>query len=249
MSTVAYVHPSNCPICRGQGLISLNPLALVNQPGFGKIVPCPAYPIYYRLGKEGTGIEQDDYEDLAWQNILTRKDSGLAEAKVAIQNVLQRGYGMVYIWGGYGNAKTLLLKVATITALRKQTPALYLNAFDMLDAVRATFGKPRNEAENELAVLKMFQTVPVLCLDEMELTTGTEWAGLKRFAVLDARYDDAIHQRPSITIMAGNVPPQALEPKLADRLSDGRFSIIEIKADSARRYMHYPDERTASVEP
>ena len=73
----------------------------------------------------------------------------------------------------------------------------------------------------------------LLALAEIERVNPTEWARERVFQLLDRRYAAAEAER-SVTLIAGNSPPERLDGNLGSRVRDGRFRVVELKRADLR---------------
>lgn len=219
-----------CKTCNDLGFVRENfPL---DHPLFGRLIPCPDC-------SQRAGSVADEYgllpadRSLSWEEILPL-DSSIDAAKVAIQQALAQGHGWVYLWGGYGVAKTAILKVAVAVSLRNQAAqAVYLRMSDLMDDIRSAYDaqKPQVEIQNKL---RWFTGLPLLAIDEFEKVSETGFVEERRFQVLDARYEAATRQHYGITLIGANVPPEKLPGALASRINDERFTVVHITASDMR---------------
>jgi DNA replication protein DnaC len=191
-------------------------------------VNLPALSHLYGLSKSERNLD--------WNNLLPLEGSNARVAEKVVRKVLDRGYGWVYLWGEYGTAKSLILQIATSVSLQTGKEASYVRMAEILDHIRAGF----NEG-NASKRLDWWEAVPVLCVDEFERVHETDWAGEKRFVLMDNRYVSAC-RRESVTIIAGNADPSKLDGYLWDRINDGRFEIVKMTGESARPGMDWADK-------
>jgi DNA replication protein DnaC len=221
----------DCPICGGAGWIRYD--VEVSHKDFGKLFPCPNLDAAFLYGKY-SGLENEDYS-LDWSRIV---DYGNARVMVdKVTQVIQRGYGWVYIWGDYGQAKTLVLRIATALMIKSMKPAAYVRMAELIESLRAAFDKD-NPFEQAQKRLDFYANVPLLCIDEFEKIRDTEFAKEQRFVLMDRRYESAVRMK-SITLMTANKNPKELDGYLADRIFDGRFTVIQLNGKSARPFMEF----------
>lgn len=67
--------------------------------------------------------------------------------------------------------------------------------------------------------------------------TETEWVAEARAKIFNARYESAAHQRKTITLFSSNFVPERGEDWFADRIRDGRFTVVEVTGPSMRPLM------------
>jgi DNA replication protein DnaC len=217
-----------CPLCGGLGY--LRESRAIGDPQYGKLELCPNVD---RLGLPGAaryGVTHDELASLSWDSV-TDQGQALAAAEV-VRATLERGYGWVFLWGGYGLAKTLILKVAVTQWLKAGGEAAYTRMASVIDNLRAAFDAddPSEESERRLA---WWTSVPVLAVDEFDRVRSTEYADERRFLLMDRRYEAAGREK-TVTLMASNTDPRQLPGYLADRVLDGRFKVVQLTGQSFR---------------
>lgn len=223
----------DCPICGGAGYIS-NGVADIYSPEFGKTTLCPNADLFRLPGAAYYGLEPEQIKKLDWHKV---KYIGAAhEAMKRVRETLDRGYGWVFLWGDVGNAKTLLLQVAVAESLRARKTANYTRMEEIMDDLRGAYdtSNPSQESEKRL---EHWCQVPILAIDEVSRINDTSFASSRKFLIFDRRYQDAIRQKPSVTLFASNEPPTRFEPYFRDRIEDGRFTIVRLTGPSARSGM------------
>lgn len=221
-----------CQTCNDLGFVRAELPA--DHPLFGRLFPCPD------CMQRGVG-QSDEYgllpadRSLSWDDISS-VDPSIDEAKAAVKALVARGYGWLYLWGGYGTAKTALLKVAVAECLRNQAAqAVYMRMADLMDDIRTAYdaNKPQVELQTKL---RWYSSLPLLAIDEFEKVYDTGFVEERRFQVLDSRYETATRQEYGITLMAANVPPEKLPGAIASRVKDERFGVVHITAKDRRPY-------------
>ena len=117
---------------------------------FGKLVLCPNGNLLRLPLAEQYGLTEQETHKMRWELVLDRGEALLAVR--AILATLRRGYGWVYLWGEFGQGKTLMLKIAVAEALRARQFAAYVRMSEMVESLRATFDArdPSAEAERRL---------------------------------------------------------------------------------------------------
>ena len=218
----------DCPICGGIGYVKTD---------LGKVEICPnSDPLKVYTG-ERYGIDTGE-RALTWSKIEAMNNTDAAAD--AVQRVIQRGYGWVYLWGPPGLGKTLILKIAVAEYLRSHRLGAYIRMAEILDDLRAAFDA-QNPSEESQKRLDWWSNLPLLAIDEFDRVRATEYASERRFLLMDRRYEQALREK-SITIMTSNSDPAALESYLFDRIQDGRFEIVKVRGDSFRPTEKYNDE-------
>ncbi len=225
----AVICQPNCPVCGGVGRVRAD--LPIDHPRFGRLFPCPEIDRAQLLGS-WAGLEGLE-RDLGWGDIV--QVNGVERAIEAVKKTIRRGWGWVYLWGGYGQGKTLVLKVAVALWLREHGKAAYVRMADIIEDLRAAYDTqhPSRESASRLA---KWAGVPLLAIDEVDRLRETEYAQEKRFVMLDRRYEKAL-RRQSITIMAANQGPGSLPGYLYDRVRTGAFEIVQLEGGSFRPAM------------
>lgn len=217
----------SCPRCCGLRWLRQN--LPVGHPEFGRLIPCPdcTGP---RLHVGQSGLSGGEIENLSWDKVLDAGETH--KARRAVQEVLARGHGWVYLYGGPGIAKSLILKVAVAEVVKSQNPATYVNMSAILDDLRQAYDTqtPNMEAVRRL---ERWTRIPFLAVDELDKVKDTEYVQERRMRLLDDRYQAALRGE-SITLFASNRPPEHFENYITDRIRDGRFSVVELIGQSAR---------------
>ena len=152
-----------------------------------------------------------------------------------------------YIHGPNGIGKSYILIAAINEGMQNQRSGLYTTTTKLLDALRnthsdvAAFG-----TEHDL--LEKVRRSTILAIDEVGRERSTEYAEEKLFDIYNSRYLDAhvygANHRAKITLLAGNYPPDQLEPYLQSRLKDKNGRIIDMSTKDAKGEYVHPDRRT-----
>jgi len=219
---------AGCPVCGGLGLVRYD--APLDDFRFGRLFPCPNLP-EERLHQEGRyGLFWDEQRNLSWESVLPTNK--VEPALEAVRRAVERGGGWVYLWGGYGTAKTLILKTAVAEALRADKEAVYARMVDLLDELRAAYDE--DKASRALVErIHYYTALPLLALDEIDRVKETEWARERIFQIIDRRYTSAELGRGA-TLLASNSSPEALDGYLCSRVRDGRFEVVEMQGADLR---------------
>lgn len=210
----------DCPICGGIGYVKNDA---------DKVVPCPNVDLFEMYsGRSGIDLAE---RDLNWSHI--KNWNGIYSAVDAIREALERRHGWVYVWGPNGIGKTTLLKTAVALTLHGRQPAAYVRMAQIIDHLRGAFDV-ENASEASQNRLDWWADLPVLAIDEFDRVKETEYATERRFLLMDRRYEQAIREQDSVTLIASNKAPDHLEGYLTDRIYDGRFKVIRLHGESVR---------------
>lgn len=219
-----------CSTCNGVGFVRYElPL---NHPLFGKLQSCPDCNTTTPRTKNEYGLYARDLS-LRWADFATL-DESLTQAIDAVFTVFQRGYGMVYLWGGFGVAKTHLAKIAVAEWLRSGQMGVFDTMLDLIDSINAAYDavNPGVDLQKRIA---WYSSVPLLAIDEMEKTSHSEATKRRLFQLVNNRYELAIN-RLGVTIITANVGPANLDSAIASRLSDDRCKVVHITTQDLRPY-------------
>lgn len=169
------------------------------------------------------GIDERELS-LDWTAIKPNVSDGM-KAVQAVKPAYERGYGMVFLWGSWGQAKTLIGKVLTATAYRDNKRAAYANMSSVLDDIRLAFDEQEHKTTELLRRIDWWINRDVLFLDELDKSNDTPWAQERIFQLLDQRYSRAIRQE-ALTVIASNRSNGELDGYLKSRLNDRRLGPV-----------------------
>lgn len=220
----------NCEICGGLGYVRFD--VPLEDPRFGKTQPCPALPLDSSIyDHHGLNVAERAW---TWDKIILRENVTHAIQRVK-QALHQDKGGLVYLWGGPGLAKTLILKIACAEFARSGYGIFhYASLPSILDDLRVCYDddEPQRALRDKQEKYKGFA---LLAVDEIGAERKTDFAIEEFFKLIDARHESGIERGENkLTFMAGNTPPRQLDFRIADRLSDGRNGIVQLTGESAR---------------
>jgi len=221
----------SCRTCGGSGVM-INPL------GFGQ--PCHACEPQRRSQalQAISGLNPDErcirLDDIGATGGAT--DEMLAAARL----FLIEPRGILTLWGGPGNAKTMILQAIVNECLERSTQAVYVTLYDLAGYVREAF---RDDSESAWQRVRRFQSVRVLCIDEFDKLKPTEWVQELETAIVDHRYRNGLASLCG-TAIAMNESPGALPQWISSRLRDGRNRIVHNTDPDVRTMMSDSEERS-----
>jgi DNA replication protein DnaC len=221
---------ADCPICLGYGHVSINQDASIHDPDFGKTKLCPNVDPSKTYGK-GLGLDDHEIKNLSWTKIQAPSPS-VNKAVAAVQGAIARGYGWVTLWGDYGTAKSLILRIAVAERIRNGRHAAFVEMASMLDDLRESYDKEQPDGEATRR-LERWKDIPFLAIDEVDRINNTVWAKEKQFEIFNFRYQAAIRQQ-TLTLFASNQDPANIGGALGDRMMDARFAVVHIEGKSLR---------------
>lgn len=208
----------------------------VGHADFGKVFPCPG-PVHTAEHRRRlaavSGLAEKDL-DLTLDSLRIFDDVSAELHRIGHQ-FLKNPWGFLYIWGGPGNGKTLLLKALTNEFNKSGILAVYAHFSDILWWLREAFGK-EDGTEEYLRRVNNLLEANVLLIDEFDKVNLTNFAFEFRYRFLDQRYEQGI-QKQKHTVFASNDSPQSFPEYIYDRLRDGRFRIFANTGASIRPLM------------
>jgi DNA replication protein DnaC len=240
-----------CPICGGLGFIKYDlPTSHVD---FGQFQPCPntewhASDRTARLLATSGLLEGEQETPWTLDSLEALGGDARAMAKL-LRAWLNRPRGWLYLWGPYGNGKTIALQAAVREFCERGIPAYYSVFSDLLDVMRHAFEKPsaRGDADPEawqryhtyLSRFNRLRDIPLLAIDEFDPAkySDTPWVSQFRGQLVDARYRTAIleeHAEQTYTLWAANESPDSLPGYIRDRIRDKRFIVYHYAGESKR---------------
>jgi len=205
----------------------------VGHPRFGQLVPCEckAEEIARRLA-DRCGMHEEEMM-VSFSQVILRGDTAKM-VKVA-QEFISSPYGILTLWGGEGNGKTLVLQ-ATVNEMRWKYGLIgvYITFVDLMDYIREGFDKeadvPARQRYDQIV------SAPVLAVDEVDKANITNWGSEFRTRFFDDRYRRGCLGECH-TLLAMNEDPRELPGYIYGRLADGRNLIFHNRDDSFRPAM------------
>lgn len=220
----------HCSICGGLGYLSAN--VEINDPIFGKLLPCDCTAAYRAsLLQTISGLTGDELA--ARLDDVRTAGPGTAAMLSAARSFLEKPAGMLTLWGGVGNAKTLILQAVVNECIEQGVMAVYVTMLDLLEYIREAYN---GQAESAWRRLDRFATVPVLAIDEVDKVKVSDWSLERETSLFDKRYRLGV-SRMAGTLIAMNVNPDRLPEWIYSRLCDGRNQIIHNTDPDMRRLM------------
>src|SRR5271157_4549963 len=209
-----------CSICKDAGWTKKDEFG--PETGYKSIlIPCPiCTPIrrakqsevmQARLVDRLFGGSQIPYKARAWEFSTFPSDGDqLARAKVEhfvqihrdmLDEMSKRG---LYLAGALGRGKSGLSICALKEFMRAGHLSLFVSAPELMDRLRATFGKDSDESQDEL--LKVITQVPFLVLDDLGVEKPTVYVLERLYLIIDKRQRDGLY-----TIFSSNLSTPNLE--------------------------------------
>ena len=235
----------DCPECGGAGYVRYD--VPVGHPKFGRLERCPNVKAR-AIGKSlqvgeidpRIGLTADELHNLSWS--MVRKGVNQADRACEVtQRAYTSGHGLVFLYGGFGQGKSLVLKIAVATALKEGRRAAYANLAGVLDDIRIAYDERENKMTELVRRMEWWTSLDVLAIDELDKVGQTDWARERIFQLLDARYQCAIRQEALTVIAANYQSPDELSGYLKSRIEDNRFTangyVVYLKGADGRKSM------------
>ncbi len=222
-----------CPQCHDLGYVRED--VPLGHPHFGKLLRCGC-----KAGEDARRLQA--LSGLIGAELVIRlKDldtagrPGTEQMLRACRAFIERPSGMVTLWGGVGNAKTMALQ-AVVNELQA-LGAVYVTAFDLLSYIRTAFSA-RQEVQDDDAYSRLlrFERVKILAIDELDKVRVTDWVTEQLTDLIDKRYRGGIDGSLG-TLLAMNRDPADQPEWIASRLLDRRNRIVHNADSDLRPYL------------
>lgn len=213
---------AQCPGCGGTGYYSLK-ITDHEDPRFGKLFHCEC-----TAGARSARLQS--ISGLTPGERLVSLDDieptgGMTDLIVDVaRSFVKRPAKIMTVWGGSGNAKTLILQGIVNACAERHVEAVYIEMKDLVDYVRALH-QGRDGDEDAYQFIQRLKAVPVLAIDEFDKLKVTEWYEEFETMLMSRRYRDALDGL-SGTVLALNSDPASLPDHIYSRLADGRNLIL-----------------------
>lgn len=93
----------------------------------------------------------------------------------------------LFISGTYGTGKTHLACSIANQLMRGGTPVICMTMIDLLAKIKNTFDTSENATE--AAMMRLYEDVPLLIIDDMGSEQATEWGITRIYSIINARYE------------------------------------------------------------
>lgn len=191
-----------------------------DHPQFGRLFPCP------KCNKDGvaksTGLNPVERE-IRLEEIVTQDRPGAARMVASAREFLENGCtGFLTVHGGYGNAKTTLLKAIVNECVERGLSARYITMTEVMAYAREAF-ESQLQGDTDYGRITDLARVQVLAIDELDKARVSEYAREVQVHLFDARY-----RRSHLlgTVAAWNGDFHAIDlPSVLSRLS--QFVVVE----------------------
>lgn len=211
----------NCPHCHGKGYIRED--VEIDHPNFGKLFPCVCRLPEIEADQKQHQREVSSLGPLFGKTFDVFKPEGHAKSEsqraslrlalASAQDYAENPRGWMLLLGGYGCGKTHLAAAIANARLAAGQPVLFVNAPDLLDHLRATFGPGSEISYDEQ--FDRIRNIPLLVIDDLGSESPTQWAQEKFYQILNHRYNAGLP-----TVVTTNVELERIEPRIRSRLVD-----------------------------
>lgn len=174
----------------------------------------------FRLDRELSPYRGDDGRPVP----VNTQRAALAAAHAAAVAYAEEGAGWIYFHGPPGAGKSHLAAGIAAHLAAQGRAAIFASVPALLRHIKAGFGDGSADAR-----LLALQEVELLVLDDLGAEQGTAWSETTLFEILNTRY---LYERA--TIITSNLPPDALDGRLADRIA-GQAIVVPMPISSRRR--------------
>lgn len=182
------------------------------------------------------GLRADEIE-FSWSLVKKEIESDGYKALEVVRPAYERGHGLIFLWGNYGQAKTLIGKILTATAFRDGKRAAYSDMSSVIDDIRLAFDAQEHKSTELARRMEYWISRDVLFIDELDKSNDTKWAQERMFKLLDQRYARAIREE-ALTVIASNQSDDELDGYLKSRLSDARVGpVVYLNGMDGRQLM------------
>lgn len=224
---------NDCPICGGAGVVACCDVHTtpINHPDYGKVKACPAC-------SKGTwdasvGIAEAELPSLNWDEFYPTTTMNIL--KPALESLLAKGYGWLYIYGSPGIGKTLAVKAASVVAhFKYKYKTKYITHTRLVNYLRTSYDEDRGQIEYSNRLDTLCNT-KLLVLDELGRDRINDFSRSSLSDILDNRYTDAIYKKTMTAMVSNFAPKDILDDYQQDRVFDKRFYVLELKDDKSVR--------------
>ena len=187
---------------------------------FGRVIPCGT--CNKDAVARSTGLNPVERQ-ITFADIDTQGRPGAALMLKAAREFIGQGCtGFLTVHGGYGNAKTTLLKAIVNECVARSISAKYVTMTEVMAYAREAF-ESQMQGDTDYGRITDLARVHVLVIDEVDKARVTEYAREVQVHLFDARYRNS---HAVGTVVAWNGAFDAIDlPSVLSRLS--QFVVIE----------------------
>lgn len=167
---------------------------------------------------------QDDELALTWSDIRPGYSDGDQAAKV-VREAFDRGHGLIFLWGNFGQGKTLIGKILVARAYADGRRAAYSLFLEAIDDIRRAFDEPERKTTALVDKIDWWTGRDVLFLDEFDKSNDTAWVQERKFQIVDRCYQRAVREE-ALTVIASNRGDDDIDGYIRSRLNDRRIGPV-----------------------
>ena len=213
-----------CNVCSGSGFMRLD--VPMGHPQFGKLVRCDCKVREDAERLQAISGLSESERRITLDGIEINGRNGTARMVSACRRFVETPTGIVTLWGGAGNAKTMCLQAVVNALIARNVEAVYITAFDLISNIRAAITQDRQINNQTLYDrLLRFESVRILAIDEFDKIRVTDWVLEQLTDLIDKRYRLGADGAAG-TLLAMNSDPAGQPEWIASRLTDGRNVIV-----------------------
>ncbi len=227
----------DCPHCHGVGYIREE--VEVGHPNFGKLFACSCRLPEIEAALRERRREVSSLGPLAHKTFDNFQPEGhasqpgrhpsLRRALNEASKYAEAPRGWLLLQGGYGCGKTHLAAAIANAQLAAGHLVMFVNAPDLLDHLRVTFGPGSEISYDEQ--FERIRNIPLLVIDDLGAESPTQWAQEKLYQLFNHRYNAVLP-----TVITTNIELDRIDPRIRSRLVDmDLVRKIAIEAPDFRR--------------
>lgn len=202
----------DCARCQDSGIVIAKKITYLKKP-HTLYMQCPDCQSRIAAQAKGSRYQAlfdvsglDKAEQIRLRDLL-ENGPGTKKNVSAARRLMKNGAGFLTLWGTPGNGKTMILQAIVTEYIVRDVPAIYITAHHMLNYIRAAYDRERgSKALSAQDRLTDLESVPVLCIDEIDKIPMTQWEFANFSSIINERSRGATNGR-SITAIAMNRKP------------------------------------------
>lgn len=205
-----------CEMCDGMQYLRVD--VPIGHPSFGNVVPCPKC----NVNTVTAGLFPHEMS-IRFSDIVTEGRPGAAAMLTAAQQFLACGRtGFLTVHGGYGNAKSTLLKAIVNDCVAHGVDVRYVSMIEVMAYAKEAF-ESEQRGDTDYGRINRLAGVQVLVIDELDKARITDYAREVQTHLFEKRYRQS---QVLGTVLAWNGRFEDLDlPWVRSRLSE--FLVVE----------------------